>query len=589
MSPKDVFLITPFFPLANREKEQAVDKKKLYEQRRVEVVDAFEKTTLVRLGYFEPFKEMQTGLVGTDHKGCPSLLCMGRLHNRSWFSNDIGSKDGLNPTCKGCKNRDKLAVQEAIKNRKQVVADMVANKGTKTSAGDTETRIIQDILLPLMGKVGGLEAGLMPEFTNADAYASHPNWTDTSDNGDKQLGIQVKVDSEFGEGANGEQTRKADDRKHHDYGGGKATFSDCKGYDGKGMVFIKVRFNGKGNKHVTMWVCNYSILKLDEPNEKGKPKGGTIDESNKGLFFPKSKTPLSPLLDFEIAKSEDTSYSYPITDQHQELADTLFKHLTTLVKPPNQTNPTNQETPLLLVPYEALRWEVERESQLMELILMHAYGAVIGHDNLRFPKGNQSAVDFEVRMDGGWEAAQAKTGHFHAKRIEVNVTCRRNGVAAQAYVAGAFRLLLTGRIVKSMDVAQGRYRYFLVYALLEHTELLKEGLFQTTGVEGCIVPARTTSLSMSYGDLAEWLERADPKKGQHESTQWLRNRFEDPVELVPGECGLTEERLEMAAGEPVSSMSNAPKRVKLAERDAPEAFETESEESGPSPKRARVE
>ncbi|MDA9603517.1 hypothetical protein N9S30_00015 [bacterium] len=352
---------------------------------------------------------------------------------------------------------------------------------------------------------------LIPEMATRGIELPKTNEFRTADNGarlagstdDSWLQVQLKANGPFSDDGT---TPLPNDRLQPRDGGGRALFSHCTGYADMLMIFVKTRIaDAEGNRNYTAWACNGSDMTTDHPVEH---TDGTLGPGR-----------IAPITLYALAERIRTSTLPRVTWEH------MFLDVT----------------------------HVNQRKEIVLMLATRATGATV-----EFPIGNQTAVDCHV--DG--VAEQVKT--FNIRDGSAGANHNVKGHRHRAYTADdGIKRLREGMIVKSGG------KYYLLYAHQPLHELLVHGIFAHDGYRDQSRSDGQGSISIPLGPFQLWLKGEKRGKVVGKQCQWLERPafgFRRPIEIKPGEYGITVEWLENAAQE-AANPDKFPSDTQLDELD----------------------
>jgi hypothetical protein len=408
-------------------------------------------------------------------KPCSSRACQSPIKPLDAFCNNKNLSDKLNVQCRDCCNDP--AAARASEERKMEHREKLEVGKTTAPAFLIEDEAREWLLGELRER--GIEATGTLEFRKADVAVRLPSWPDGL-----WLRVQLKASGVYKKDG---KTPKPNDRSQH----GVAIFSQCNGYDGLLMVFVKSRLDADGESVMrSVWVCDGGDdVGSDYPVENAK---GTLGKNRIALGS----------VDKLVAAIE---------------ASTL----------PRMT-------------LEKINLEVDFVNQRKEatlMLAMRADGFII-----EFEPGNQTSVDCVVNgVPTQVKVYNLVNGMAHANH-------KVNGESDQPYSAlDGIEQLLEAMIVKSEG------KYYLLYAMQPLHALLCKGTFaHLTEFRGQPKAPGKTQISPPLQIYERWLTGDTSTANTDKRIVWLNKpayNWRLPVEIQPGEHGIPHEWLEEAAQE----------------------------------------
>ena len=333
----------------------------------------------------------------------------------------------------------------------------------------------------------------------------------TADNGAREVGstddswlqVQLKANGPFKKDGT---TPLPNDRSAPRDGGGRANFSRCTGYADMLMIFVKTRVaDAEGTRVYTVWACNGVDMTTDHQCEH---TGGTLGPGR-----------IAPITIDALAERIRTSTLPRVTWEHMFLDVTLETH----------------------------------RKEVVLMLATRATGATV-----EFPVGNQTAVDCHV--DG--VAEQVKTFNLEAGMASASHSVK--GHRNRPYAANdGIERMREGMIVKSGD------KYYYMYAHQPLHELLVHGIFAHDGYRDQSRTDGQHSISVPLGPFQLWLKGGKRSRTVDKQCQWLERPafgFRRPIEIQPGDYGITAEWLEEAKHD-AANPDKFPSEAQLDELD----------------------
>lgn len=445
----------------------------------LDVVTLYKSSNRKILGAFPAFKKLQKDCTPLGLRTCASLVCpRGGVQRASFFSLNSDVASGNVVFCKLCANGEwKAKATAANAEHKVAVAARISASPRVQNAGAVEDEAMRWLKPQMEVWFPGIDVVVLPEFRHADFCVRLAEWP---------VGLylpgQLKSNSPFKQDGQLRPNNSVDVAKN----GGAATFSNCNGYDGLLMIFVKTRHDPTGAVHRTLW-CTWG--------EHVKTTASTqtqCTERSDGCLGNISPCPSSWI-------SSSTSES---------LLGTL----------------RDVDTTRLCTIRDA--WmDVRQQFQRKELAAMLALEQIF---DVTFSTGFQTAVDCHC----GGKATQVKTFDVGSRHSHVSHCTKGHKYRPYSSSDGIEQL------VEVLVVKSGEF-FYMLYAMQHRDALVEHGVFAHEDEPG------KTCLYVPLGSYAKWLTGEDagaPRK----QTKWLigsEHGFRPPTQLSETEY-LTRELLE---------------------------------------------